>query len=64
MIVPATTAMVTEAAQRLLAQGEDLTRRTIHYAAQYLLLYDRAFAGCDYTQLVSIVRLWQRGFAS
>lgn len=55
-----TTDMIAEAAKRLLAQGEDLSRRTTHYTAQYLLLYDKAFAGCDYTQLVSAVRVWQK----
>lgn len=57
----ATTDMIAEAATRFLDQGENLKLRTVHYTAQYLLLYDTAFTGCDYTQLASAVRLWQRG---
>jgi hypothetical protein len=57
----ATTDMIAEAATRFLDQGEDLKLRTVHYTAQYLLLHDKAFTDCDYTQLTSAVRFWRRG---
>jgi hypothetical protein len=56
-----TTEMVQAAAERALAQGEDFTRRTAHYVAQYLVVYDEQCKGADYTSAVSAVQLWQRG---
>jgi len=58
-MTPVTTAMVADAAARLLAQGEDLMKRTAHYAAQYLVMYDPECRGADYTSAVSAVRIWQ-----
>jgi hypothetical protein len=62
MIRDATTDMVAEAAARFLDQGENLKLRTVHYTAQHLLLYDKAFTDCDYTQLASVL-FWRRGIA-
>lgn len=56
--------MVAAAAARAKAQGEDLKRRTPHYIAQHLVVWDGECRGLDYTGAVSAARLWLKGFAS
>ncbi len=57
---PLTLDLVRDAAARALANGHDLRTWTPHRAAQDLVLYDSDFEGADYTQVVSLVRQWQR----
>lgn len=59
-----TVAMVASAAMRAAAQGEDLRRRTPHYIAQHLVVWDVECRGLDYTGAVSAAQRWLKGFAS
>lgn len=56
--------MVASAAARASAQGEDLRRRTPHYIAQHLVVWDVECRGLDYTGAVSAAQRWLKGFAS
>lgn len=55
--------MVAAAAARAASQGEDLKRRTPHYVAQYLVVWDVECRGLDYTGAVSAAQRWLKGFA-
>ncbi|TFV34575.1 hypothetical protein E4K66_30900 [Bradyrhizobium frederickii] len=56
--------MVAAAAARAAEQGEDLRRRTPHYIAQHLVVWDVECRGLDYTGAVSAAQRWLRGGAS
>ncbi|BCA04171.1 hypothetical protein [Bradyrhizobium diazoefficiens] len=62
MTLVVTVEMVAAAAARAEAQGEDLKRRTPHYVAQHLVVWDPECRGRDYTAAVSAARLWLKGF--
>ncbi|WP_409188415.1 hypothetical protein [Bradyrhizobium sp. RDM4] len=64
MIAAVTVDMVAAAAARAAAKGDDLNRRTPHYIAQHLAVWDCECRGCDYTAAVAAAQLWLKGFAA
>ncbi|MGY4288857.1 hypothetical protein ACVWXO_008077 [Bradyrhizobium sp. LM2.7] len=59
---PITVEMVAAAAVRAAGLGDDLKRRTPHYVAQHLVIWDVECRGRDYTAALSAARLWLKGF--